>query len=119
MAQFCTGSHDLDLRNAVRPGHGAIILTEATRSTAEHWRSRLNRGELVGIPATEWRGGSRLQEITTQATSDRDGRWRISGKKVWVSRLLESSAFVIFFRARTTTSRPVSSTPLIPRCKAR
>ncbi|GAA2375288.1 hypothetical protein GCM10010170_078720 [Dactylosporangium salmoneum] len=37
--------------------------------------------------------------MTARATLDRDGRWRITGKKVWVSRLVESSAFVVFFRA--------------------
>jgi hypothetical protein len=29
---------------------------------------------------------------------DRDGRWRLTGEKCWVSRLLESAAFVVFVR---------------------
>ncbi|MFB9186308.1 acyl-CoA dehydrogenase family protein [Dactylosporangium sucinum] len=98
LVQFCIGFHDLDLRDAVGPGHGAMILAEASQPIAEHWQCRLDRGDLVGIAATEWRGGSRLQEITTRARPAGRDRWRISGEKVWVSRLHESSAFVVFFR---------------------
>ncbi|MDG4794979.1 acyl-CoA dehydrogenase family protein [Micromonospora sp. WMMD1082] len=98
LAQFCAGVHDLDLRDATGTGHGAMILTDAAEVTAETWRARLDRGELVGIAATERHGGSRLQEITTRARLHRDGRWRVNGEKCWVSRLVESAGFVVFFR---------------------
>lgn len=98
LAQFCAGVHDLDLRDATGPGHGMMILRDAGEDAAEMWRSRLDRGDLVGIAATERHGGSRIQEITTNARLHRDGRWRVDGEKCWVSRLVESAVFVIFFR---------------------
>jgi alkylation response protein AidB-like acyl-CoA dehydrogenase len=98
LAQFCVGFHDLDLRDATGPGHGALVLADANKQTAAVWRTRLHRGELVGIAATERHGGSRIQEITTRARLHRDGRWRVCGEKCWVSRLLEAAGFVVFFR---------------------
>lgn len=98
LAQFTAGFHDLDLRDATGTGHGAMILAESTPDTAARWRTRLHAGQLVGIAATERHGGSRVQEITTRAVLRRDGTWRISGEKCWVSRLIESDGFVVFFR---------------------
>jgi alkylation response protein AidB-like acyl-CoA dehydrogenase len=98
LAQFCAGVHDLDLRDVTGTGHGAMIITDATEATAESWRARLDRGDLVGIAATERHGGSRIREITTRARLHHDGRWRVSGEKCWVSRLVESAGFVVFFR---------------------
>ncbi|MEO3822130.1 acyl-CoA dehydrogenase family protein [Plantactinospora sp. B24E8] len=98
LAQFTAGFHDLDLRDATGDGHGAMILAEGTPQAAMHWAARLAAGELVGIAATERHGGSRIQEITTRATVRRDGTWRLTGEKCWVSRLMESAGFVVFFR---------------------
>ena len=75
-----------------------MILADAPDAAARAWRPRLDAGELVGIAATERHGGSRIQEITTRASLDRNGRWRLTGEKCWVSRLLESAAFVVFVR---------------------
>ncbi len=63
----------------------------------DRWLSRLAAGDLVGIAATERHGGSRIQEITTAALAA-DGRWLISGEKIWVSRLTEATGLVVFFR---------------------
>ncbi|WP_432967687.1 acyl-CoA dehydrogenase family protein [Dactylosporangium sp. CA-233914] len=98
LAQFTAGFHDLDLRDATGPGHGAMILAEGTHQAGILWGARLAAGELVGIAATERHGGSRIQEITTRATVRRDGTWRLTGEKCWVSRLIESSGYVVFFR---------------------
>ncbi|WFE29599.1 acyl-CoA dehydrogenase family protein [Solwaraspora sp. WMMD791] len=98
LAQFCAGTYDLDLRDVTGAGHGAMILADAAATVRDTWRTRLSRGDLVGIAATERHGGSRIQEITTQARSDSDGRWHISGEKCWVSRIVESAGFVVFFR---------------------
>ncbi|MFG2960821.1 acyl-CoA dehydrogenase family protein [Streptomyces sp. NPDC048291] len=98
LAGFVCGFHDLDLRDAVGPGHGRMILKHATEPTRRRWRTRLAGGDLVGIAATERHGGSRLQEITTRATAKPGGGWWISGEKCWVSRLTESAAFVVFFK---------------------
>ena len=98
LAQFTAGFHDLDLRDATGPGHGAMILTEGGPQASARWGVRLAAGELIGIAATERHGGSRIQEITTRATVRRDGTWRLTGEKCWVSRLMESAGFVVFFR---------------------
>lgn len=98
LAQFVCGFYDLDLRDAYGPGHGALILTGATETTRLQWASRLAIGELVGIAATERHGGSRVQEITTCARLAGPHRWVISGEKCWVSRLVEASGIVVFFR---------------------
>lgn len=98
LAQFIAGFHDLDLRDATGFGHGAMILAEGAPEVATRWSERLTAGELIGIAATERHGGSRIQEITTRAALCRDGTWRLTGEKCWVSRLMESAGFVVFFR---------------------
>jgi alkylation response protein AidB-like acyl-CoA dehydrogenase len=97
LVQFVCGFYDLDLRDAYGPGHGALILAGATEPTRLYWAGRLAAGELVGIAATERHGGSRIQEITTSARLD-GPRWVLSGEKCWVSRLVEASGIVVFFR---------------------
>ncbi|MGH3680232.1 MAG: acyl-CoA dehydrogenase family protein, partial [Natronosporangium sp.] len=98
LVQFVCGFYDLDLRDAYGPGHGALILSGATEPTRLHWAGRLAAGELVAIAATERHGGSRIQEITTSARLAGPRRWVISGEKCWVSRLVEASGIVVFFR---------------------
>jgi alkylation response protein AidB-like acyl-CoA dehydrogenase len=98
LVQFVCGFYDLDLRDAYGPGHGALILAGATEATRRYWAGRLAAGELVGIAATERHGGSRIQEITTSARLAGPRRWAISGEKCWVSRLVEASGIVVFFR---------------------
>lgn len=97
LAQFVAGFHDLDLRDATGDGHAAMILRHGTTATAAHWRRRLDAGALVGIAATERRGGSRIRQITTRARLADGGRWLLSGEKCWVSRLAEAEALVVFF----------------------
>lgn len=98
LAGFVCGFHDLDLRDAVGPGHGRMILGHGIEPVRRRWRARLTGGDLVGIAATERHGGSRLQEITTRASVRPGGGWWINGEKCWVSRLTESAAFVVFFK---------------------
>lgn len=97
LAQFVSGFHDLDLRDATGLGHGAL-LGQAAEPTRARWLARLAGGHLVGIAATERHGGSRVQEITTRAVPVGAHRWEVCGEKVWVSRLVEASGIVVFFR---------------------
>lgn len=97
-AQFIAGFHNLDLRDATGSGHGAMILTHAAAPVRACWQDRLDRGDLVGIAATERHGGSRIREITTHARRRHDGTWLLTGEKCWVSRLTEAAAFVVFFQ---------------------
>lgn len=120
---FVCGFYDLDLRDAVGPGHGRMILRHGSEPVRRRWRARLEGGDLVGIAATERHGGSRLQEITTRATARPDGGWGVNGEKCWVSRLTESAAFVVFFKnpLGTITAAAVEATapglergPIVP-----
>jgi alkylation response protein AidB-like acyl-CoA dehydrogenase len=97
LAQAVCGFYDLDLRDATGPGHGALILAGGAPSLRRRWAARLAAGDLVGIAATERHGGSRIQEMTARAILHRD-RWLLSGEKCWVSRLVESAGWVVFFR---------------------
>ncbi|GGK79106.1 acyl-CoA dehydrogenase family protein [Mangrovihabitans endophyticus] len=98
LAQFLAGARDLDLRDCTGAGHGAMVLTHAPAAVASAWEQRLLAGDLIGIAATERRGGSRIREITTQARLSNGGQWRLTGEKCWVSRLTEAAAFVTFIR---------------------
>ncbi|MER5362830.1 acyl-CoA dehydrogenase family protein [Streptomyces sp. NPDC002785] len=98
LTAFLCGFYDLDLRDTVGTGHGRMILRHACEPVRRHWAARLAAGDLVGIAATERHGGSRLQEITTQATEHPGGGWLLNGEKCWVSRLTEASGFVVFFK---------------------
>ncbi len=53
LAQFVAGFMDLDLRDCIGPGHGAMVLSGAVPETAAYWRKRLLSGAVVGIAATE------------------------------------------------------------------
>lgn len=118
LVQFVCGFYDLDLRDAYGPGHGTLVLTSATEPTRRYWAGRLAAGELVGIAATERHGGSRIREITTSARFAGPRRWVISGEKCWVSRLVEASGIVVFFRdphGRISAAIVDASTPGIER----
>jgi alkylation response protein AidB-like acyl-CoA dehydrogenase len=98
LVQFVCGFYDLDLRDAYGPGHGKLALSAVSEPVRRRWAARLATGQLVGIAATERHGGSRIQEITTSARITASRRWAISGEKCWVSRLVEASGIVVFFR---------------------
>lgn len=97
LLQFVCGFHDVDLRDATGLGQGAMV-GRAIEPVRTMWTSRLARGDLVGIAATERHGGTRVQEIATRAFIVAEDRWEISGEKTWVSRLREAHGFVVFFR---------------------
>lgn len=98
LAQFVCGFHDLDLRDATGTGHGALLHHAASDATRTRWLDRIAAGHLIGVAATERHGGSRVHEITTRAVMAGPHRWVVTGEKVWVSRLLEASGMVVFFR---------------------
>jgi alkylation response protein AidB-like acyl-CoA dehydrogenase len=49
----------------------------------------------LAVPARD--GGSQVRATATAAAPHRDGRWRLSGTKTWISRLEEASVFIVFF----------------------
>ena len=60
------------------------------------------RGALLGLattePATDPQGEEELAAVSTRALRTANG-WEISGRKTWVSRVLEADAFVVFARS--------------------
>ncbi|WP_141576630.1 acyl-CoA dehydrogenase family protein [Actinomadura sp. WMMA1423] len=99
LAQFLCGYRDVDLRDAVTLGYGRLITQHGRAALRQRWGSSLAAGALVGVAITEPHGGSRPAAARTRATPGPDGTWLVSGRKTWISRLDEASAFVVFFQA--------------------
>lgn len=97
LMQFICGYHDADLRDATGLGHGRLIARHASPPARDRWLPRLLAGDLTGIAITESHGGSQVHATATAATPHRDGRWRLSGTKTWISRLEEAAVFIVFF----------------------
>lgn len=95
--QFLAGYRDLNLRDAAHVGHGAVLC----RDPEWHGRPELAaviRGSLVGLAATEPAGEPDVAAVSTRAVRTAGG-WEITGRKAWVSRVLEADAFVVFARS--------------------
>ena len=99
--QFLAGYRDLALRDVAHVGHGALL----AQDPGWHGRAELAaviRGALLGLattePATEPQGEEELAAVSTRALRTANG-WEISGRKTWVSRVLEADAFVVFARS--------------------
>lgn len=96
--QFLAGYRDLNLRDAAGVGHGAILCSDP------EWHGRRElvdviRGSLVGLAATERPGGDPdVAAVSTRAVRTANG-WELTGRKAWVSRVLEANAFVVFARS--------------------
>lgn len=95
--QFLAGYRDLNLRDAAHVGHGAVLCHDP------EWHGRRElaaviRGSLVGLAATEPAGDPELAAVSTRAVRTAAG-WEITGRKAWVSRVLEADAFVVFARS--------------------
>lgn len=97
LMQFICGYYDADLRDATGLGHGRLIARHASPPARDRWLPRLLAGDLPGIAITESHGGSQVHATATAAAPHRDGRWRLSGTKTWISRLDEAAVFIVFF----------------------
>jgi alkylation response protein AidB-like acyl-CoA dehydrogenase len=99
--QFLAGYRDLNLRDAAHVGHGAVLCHDP------EWHGRRElaaviRGALIGLAATEQPAAESaapdLAAGATRALRTANG-WEITGRKAWVSRVLEADAFVVFARS--------------------
>jgi alkylation response protein AidB-like acyl-CoA dehydrogenase len=97
LMQFICGYHDADLRDSTGLGHGRLIACHGSPPARERWLPRLMAGALPGIAITEPHGGSLVYATATAATAHRDGTWRLTGTKTWISRLEEAAVFIVFF----------------------
>jgi acyl-CoA dehydrogenase len=71
----------------------------------EAFLPRAARGELhVAFGVTEPDAGTDTSRITCRAEPDGDGGWRVSGRKIWTTKALESE--VVLLLARTAPAPP-------------
>ena len=64
----------------------AMIVRFGSDAQKERWVPRLARGEMIGwVAMTEPEAGSDVGNISTTATRQADGTWRISGRKQFIS----------------------------------
>lgn len=64
----------------------AMIVRFGSDGQKERWVPRLARGEIIGwVAMTEPEAGSDVGNISTTATRQADGTWRISGRKQFIS----------------------------------
>jgi acyl-CoA dehydrogenase len=59
---------------------------------------RLQGGDLVGIALTEAGGGTGINQAVTRARRVSSNEWRLTGEKLWISRIQEASCFIVFFK---------------------
>jgi alkylation response protein AidB-like acyl-CoA dehydrogenase len=97
LLQFICGYHDADLRDSTGLGHGRLIARHGSVPARTRWLPPILAGHLAGIAITEAHGGSQVHATTTAATAHRDGSWRLTGTKTWISRLQEAAVFTVFF----------------------
>jgi alkylation response protein AidB-like acyl-CoA dehydrogenase len=95
--QFLAGYHELNLRDAASVGHGAILCHDP------EWRGRRElaeviEGGLVGLAATEPSDDPSVEGVSTLARPV-PGGFEITGRKKWISRIVEADAFVVFARS--------------------
>src|SRR5438874_11382955 len=64
----------------------AMILRFGSDGQKQRWVSRLARGEIIGwVAMTEPEAGSDVGNLSTLATRQSDGSWRIDGRKQFIS----------------------------------
>jgi acyl-CoA dehydrogenase len=76
---------------------------------------RVASGEIhVSFSVTEPDAGSDTTRITTRAYPDGDGGWRLRGRKVWMTKGLQSSSALVLARTKAIgeTARPVDGLSL-------
>src|SRR5579864_2852051 len=65
----------------------AMILRFGSDAQKQRWVPKLARGEVIGwVAMTEPEAGSDVGNVSTTATRQSDGTWRISGRKQFISR---------------------------------
>jgi alkylation response protein AidB-like acyl-CoA dehydrogenase len=64
----------------------AMILRFGSDAQKEYWVPRLAKGEIIGwVAMTEPEAGSDVGNVSTTATRQADGSWRINGRKQFIS----------------------------------
>jgi alkylation response protein AidB-like acyl-CoA dehydrogenase len=95
LLQFTIGYHNLNFRDIADIGHARLLLEASDTSLREEWGHRIRQGELLALAVTEPTGGTNVMH-TMQTTATVTEKYVIlTGTKSWISRLQESSAFLV------------------------
>jgi alkylation response protein AidB-like acyl-CoA dehydrogenase len=107
------GALNLNLRDVPGGGHGKLLLHVKSRQFDTLLKRLADGNEFIGIAITEESGGSDLHSLRTKAVPVSNG-YIITGEKMYVARLKESSYFIVFAFIQRNSSDPKLTTFLVP-----
>lgn len=86
-----------------------LIIGSGTDAQKSDWLPRIASGEVLPTAVfTEPGSGSDLGSLSTKATQQDDGSWRISGAKTWITHAARSDLMTILARSGGEGSRGLS-----------
>ena len=95
----------------------AMILRFGTDRQKRQWVPRLARGEIIGwVAMTEPEAGSDVGNVSTSATRQADGTWRISGRKQFISSGNGGIGIVLARAVKGSRGLDGLALFLVPRC---
>lgn len=96
---ICAGS--LGTRSEIA---GELIGAGGTQAQKAHWLPRLASGEILPTAVfTEPDTGSDLASVSTRATRQADGSWRIDGAKNWITHAARADLMTVLCRTAPDT----------------
>src|SRR5437764_3158738 len=97
----------------------AMILRFGSDAQKERWVPRLARGEMIGwVAMTEPEAGSDVGNISTTATRQPDGTWRINGRKQFISSGNGEVGVLLARAAAGSTGLDGLAPFIVPKCVA-
>jgi alkylation response protein AidB-like acyl-CoA dehydrogenase len=95
----------------------AMILRFGSDAQKQHWVPRLARGEIIGwVAMTEPEAGSDVGNLSTTATREPDGTWRIDGRKQFISSGNGEVGVLLARAVRGSTGLDGLALFVVPRC---
>jgi 3-(methylthio)propanoyl-CoA dehydrogenase len=95
----------------------AMILRFGSDAQKQHWVPRLARGEIIGwVAMTEPEAGSDVGNLSTAATRQTDGTWRIDGRKQFISSGNGEVGVVLARAVRGSSGLDGLALFVVPRC---
>jgi 3-(methylthio)propanoyl-CoA dehydrogenase len=95
----------------------AMILRFGSDAQKQHWVPRLARGEIIGwVAMTEPEAGSDVGNLSTSATPQTDGTWRIDGRKQFISSGNGEVGVVLARAVRGSSGLDGLALFVVPRC---
>ena len=108
------GRRDVEYRDLIGAGHARLIVMAGTRRFDPFLRSVASGEAFAAIAITEPEAGSDLHALSTVATP-RGNEYRLTGSKQYISRIQESTHFVVVATTSREGSLPRITAFLVPR----